>query len=107
MARAQTTFPIMRQEFRLVGRHIDVDRTIALTPLAGETQVQRFLYVVIAPPVGDDVAVQHLPKVMRAAARRVPLLVRHHVAWAHGVIVGVLSLFSAAFAYADAAQRSV
>src|SRR5205814_6833598 len=39
---------------------------------------------------------QHLPQRVRAATRRVLFFMSDHVAWAHGVVVG-LALFSATF----------
>src|SRR5579863_3645815 len=94
----------MREELGLVGRHVDVDRTIALAALARQAQVERLLHIFIAPAIGENVAVQHLPQLTSTAARRVFLFVGHHEAGTHGVVACSLSLLATALPYANATQ---
>src|SRR5207244_5458107 len=82
-ARAEAAFVVMRQEFGLVSGQVDIDRALALTALAGEAKVERLLYVFVLPTPVKRAALQHLKEQVGAAARRVPLLLRHLVARAH------------------------
>ena len=93
----------MREKLRFVSGHINVNRTIAFAAFACQAKIQGFLNIVIAPAIRDDIAVQHLPKVVRAAASRVPLLVGDHETGAHGVVFWPFTILSAAFANPDAA----
>src|SRR5579871_2521264 len=77
----------VREELRLPGGHIHTDRALCLTGLAGETEVKRFLYLLILPAVLDNVTLHHLPKQVSAAAGRVLLFPSGHVAGAHGSVV--------------------
>src|SRR6476646_9161871 len=107
MAWTHAAFPIVREKFGLVGRHIDVHGTVAFAAFASQAEVKRFFDVLVAPAFSDDGAMQHLPEMMGAAARGVPLFMSEHEAGTHGVPVSGLGIFSAAFANADAAQRRV
>src|SRR5207302_4258556 len=79
-ARTQMMVIVMREELRAIRRHVDAGRTLLLARLARETQVHRFAHGVAAPAVVDGVAEHHLVEEMSAAARRVTLLDRDHVA---------------------------
>ena len=92
----------MREELGLVRGEIDVDRTVTLAPLAGETQVERVFDSVVAPSFRHrTIAPEHLPEQVRAAAGRMLLLERDHVARAHHVVV-ILPLAVLAPAATDA-----
>ena len=94
---------VLVEELGLVRRHVDVDRAVVGAALAGQAQVQRVVDLPRLPPVGDDVALQHLEQQPGAAAGGVLLLLGDLVAGAHHLVaVGV-----AALADADAAQRRV
>src|SRR5688572_9217723 len=90
----------MREELGLVGGHIDADRAFGLACLARETEIQRLLELLALPAARDRLAAQHLEEEMGAAARRVLLVPRHHVARTHRPFTGLPAL-----ADADAAQR--
>src|SRR4029077_16665107 len=78
---------VMRQEFCLVSRDIDVGGAFGLASLAGETQIQRFLDVLVLPAVTQYFALQQLKQHMRAASRAVLFFTRGHVARAHGAAI--------------------
>ena len=46
---------VVRQELRLVRRHVDVHRAVALAALARQAQVERVVDLLALPSVGDDV----------------------------------------------------
>src|SRR5579862_4694568 len=66
MNRANPVLPVVRKKFGLVGSHVHINWTIPFTPFTRQAKVQSFLYVLIVPPVTDDVAMQHFPKQMRS-----------------------------------------
>src|SRR6476646_9229716 len=107
MAWTHAAVPVVRKKFGLVGRHIDVHRAIAFAAFASQAEVKRFFDVFVAPAFSDDAAVQHLPEMVGAAARGMPLLMSDHEAGTHGVPVSGFRIFSAAFADSNAAQRRV
>jgi hypothetical protein len=92
----------VRAELGLVGRHVDIDRAVALAALAAEAQIERVLDRVVAPIARDGAAMHHLEQEVRAAARRMLLLACCEVARAHDAVFGVVP---AAFADADATDR--
>ena len=94
--RSQAPFVVVREELGLIGRHVDVHRTVALAAFAGEAQVECVLDVRVLPALIERVAVQHLEEQARASARRVRLLPCGPVARAHRP-----ALVPAAFADAD------
>jgi len=93
---------VMGEEFGLVRGHVDVDGTLGFAGFAGETQVERFVNGFILPVMSENVAFEHLPEKVGAAASGVLLLMRGHVAGTHGS--GALF---AAGSDADAAQRGL
>src|SRR5207237_3816449 len=101
-ARPDASRVVMRAELGLVGRHVDINRAIVLAALAGEAEIERLLDRVALPAVLQWPAMHHLEQQVRAAARRMLLLARRDIAWAHDTIFGVMP---AAFADPDAAQR--
>ena len=98
--RTEAPLVVVRQEFRLVGRHVDVHRTLALAALAREAQVEGFADPLVLPRAVDWIPFEHLPQQVRAPARRVHLLARHLKAGAHRPAVE-----APAFADADAPLR--
>ena len=73
-------FPMVGEELGLVGRDVDVGGAIALTPLAGQAEIESLSYLVGAPAIidrGVTVAVEHLEQQSGPAAREVLLLLRH------------------------------
>src|SRR5919109_706923 len=97
----EPAFVIVREKFRLVGRHIDVDRTIALAPFAGKAKIERLLDR-FALPAAYYIALQHLEQQAGAPAGGVFFFPRYHEARTHGALV-----HAPAFADTDAAQRGV
>src|SRR5262245_50985746 len=77
----------MGAELGLVGGHIDVDRTVALTALAAEAKIERLLHGSALPAIHDRISAQHLEQQARPAARAVALLERRHVARTHHATV--------------------
>src|ERR1700686_4377802 len=92
----------MGEKFGFVGGQVNAHRAIALAALAGEAEVERLLYVFVAPAVADHVALGHLPEQVSAAAGGVFLLMGHPPAGTHDA-----AFFAAAFSYSDAAQHGV
>src|SRR2546423_5674241 len=101
VSRTQPALVVMREELGLQRRHVDADRTVLRTALAGEAEVERRQSLVGAPEL-ELLAVLHLPKQPRAPARRVLFLARDHVARTHHAALRV-----PAVADADAAKRRV
>src|SRR5215831_12416529 len=97
----------MGQEFGLVSGHVDVHRAIAFASLAGEAEVESLLDVLVAPALCDHIAVQHFPQMVRTAASCVTLLVCHHEAGTHGVVVSFVDVLPAALANSHAPQRGM
>src|SRR5579884_250857 len=83
LSRTQPAFVVVREELRLVGRHVDADRTLVLAALAGEAEVERLLDLFRAPAAVEGLAAHHLEEEPRPSARRVLLLPRGLVARAH------------------------
>src|ERR1043166_6629753 len=104
MPRTHAAVPIVRQKFGLIRGHIDIYRAIAFASFTGQAEIKRLFHTFVAPTICQEVAVEHLPEVMRASSRRVPLFVRHREAWAHRVVIGLLAAFPSAFADSNAAQ---
>src|SRR5205814_3602337 len=75
--RPDTPFVVVRKELGLQGRHVHVDRAVVGAALAGKAEVERLEDLVVAPEV-ELLAIQHLPKQVRAAAGRVLLLAGDH-----------------------------
>src|SRR5207302_2648917 len=90
---------VMREKFRLIGRHIDADRAIALASFAAEAQVQRPLDVLILPAATDHLPLGHFPEQVRPAARGMFFFTCHPEAGAHHA-----TLVVPAFAHTDATQ---
>ena len=100
--RAQAAFVVMRQELSLVGGYIDAHGTVTFATFAGQTEVERFLHVLIAPAVVDDIALGHLPQQMSPAAGGMFLLAGYAETGTH------CPAFEApAFAHSHAAQSGV
>src|SRR3954471_3402642 len=106
MSRAQSSFPIMGKELRLVGGHINVHRAIAFASFARQAEVERFLHMLVAPLWLQLFSFHQLKKQMGAATRRVLFLMRHQKRRTHGVIARLLPDRSSAFPDSDAAQCS-
>lgn len=98
--RSPVLLVVVGEGLGLVRRHVDVDGAVHLAPLAREAQVERLLDALVPPTVGDDVGFEHLEQDARPPPRRVPLVLRGHVARAHGA-----ALAAAAEAHTDASQR--
>jgi hypothetical protein len=101
--RVQGTTPalvVVREELGAVGRHVDVRGALRLAGLAGQAQVERPLDRLVFPAVLHDLALKELEEQVRAAARAVLLLERHHVAGTHRPAVVFPAL-----AQTDAPQR--
>src|ERR1044071_7498953 len=79
----QLAFIIMPEETGLVRRHIDLHRTLALTPLARKTQIERFFNRLALPPVCNRFTPNHLAEQTSPAARGMLFLVCDHVAGTH------------------------
>src|SRR6185437_8618180 len=88
---AQPSAIMMRPEFRFVGRHVGIDRAIALAAFAAETKVERFFDGAALPQVFDWAAVQHFEQKTCPSAGRITLLARRLKAWAHDALAGVLT----------------
>src|SRR5438874_7535467 len=88
----------MRQELRLVGSHVYIDRAIGLAALAGKAQIERFIDMIVLPSALDRIALEHFPQQVSPSARAVHFFARHHVAWAHRA-----AFVAAAFADSDTA----
>ena len=86
VARAQPALVIVRQELRLVRGHVHLHRAIVLAAFARQAEVERFADRLVAPAALDHIAADHFVQQPRAAARRVLLFARHHVARAHGAL---------------------
>ena len=69
LAGASAVFIVVRQEFGLVRRHIDIDRTISLAAFAGQAEVERFLHFLALPPTLDDLATHGFEQQACAPAR--------------------------------------
>src|SRR5690242_8490535 len=103
---AQFAFPIVGQEFSFISCDIYVNRAVSFASFAGETQIEGFLDALIAPAVFDDVAMQHFPEQVSAAAGGVPFLASDHVTGAHGVLLAFTAP-ATAFAYSYATEGSL
>jgi len=55
----------VRKKFGLIGRHVDLDRTIAFAALAGEAKIQRFMDVVLFLAAIKRIPLQRLPEHVR------------------------------------------
>ena len=88
----------MRQELRLVRRHVGMRRAIALATLASQAQVEGFAHFIALPLIGDHFAAQHFGQQARAAARGVALFAGDAIARAHGA-----TFRSTTLAHADTA----
>src|SRR5512142_1264669 len=93
---------MVREELRLVRRHVNVQRTVTLAALARETQVERLVDALVGPAARDRIALHHLEQHPRAAARRVLLLARHAIARAHRAV-----LLAPALTHPEAAECRV
>src|SRR6185312_595461 len=82
-SRTQPPLVVMREELRLVRRHVDGDRAVVLAALALQAEIECLGDRLAAPAVLDDVAAHHLEQQMRAPPRRVHLLARRLEARAH------------------------
>src|SRR5689334_5363595 len=82
-ARAQTPFVVVREKLRLVRRHVDLHRTLALAAFTRKTQVERFLDGVAFPAVFDRLAADHFAEQTGTTTRRMLLLERDHVTRTH------------------------
>jgi FAD-dependent oxidoreductase family protein len=102
MAGTEPAGVVVGEELGLVRRHVDVDRAVAATALAGETEVERVVHRLRAPAVADGavaVAVEHLEQQAGAAARGVLLLPGDPIGGAHhGAVARVLAAFADAHA---------
>src|SRR5579872_224364 len=106
MNRPDSVLPVMRKEFGLVGRHVHIDWTIPLAAFARQAKVQSFFHVLIAPSITNDIAMQHFPKQVRAATRRMHLFAGDHITRTHCVL-SAFAIFAAALSNPNAAQRGM
>ena len=81
--RSRVSRVVVAQELGLVGGHIDVDRALALAAFAGQAEIKRFFNLIVAPAAFDDLALEHLPEQVGAAAGAVLFLECDLVARAH------------------------
>ncbi len=70
----QPSLVVLVQELRLVRRHVDVDRALALARLARQTQVERLADLFRTPGVRQGLAAQHLAQHPGAAPGGVHLV---------------------------------
>ncbi len=98
----QPPLVVVRVELGLVGRHVNVDRALALATLAGQAEVERLADRLGLPQPFHRVALEHLEEQVGAAAGRMHVLLRDHVAGAHRP-----RILLAALAHADAALGGV
>ncbi len=96
--RVQAALVALRQELRLVGGHVHLDRTLGFAGFATEAEVQGLVDGVALETFVAEGSGEHLPKEMGAAAGGVLLLAGGAIAGAHDAALRV-----AAGAHADAA----
>ena len=99
---AEAAGVVVGKELGLVGGHVYVGGALGFAGLAGEAEVEGLVDLLVAEAVFEDVALEHLPEEVGAAAGGVLLFAGGHVAGAHGA-----GLFLAAGADADAARGGV
>src|ERR1700679_3440451 len=102
MERAALALVVVRQELRFVGCEIDVCRALRFARLTGETQVERFLDLLVPPTAVDHFTLKHFEEHMGAAARTMLFFERHHVTGAHRTAVKL-----AAGPKSDASRRGI
>src|ERR1700693_3148795 len=93
---------VVRQKLGLVSGQVNAHRTVALAAFAGEAEIERLFYILVAPAVADHVALGHFPEQMGAAESGVFLFMRHPPTGTHDA-----AFLAAAFSYAYAAQHGV
>src|SRR5436190_23938559 len=98
--RPQTPFVVMREELRLVRRHVDIHRTFALASLAGKTEIERVLHVLVLPSAVERIALEHLEEQAGATTRRMRLFACRPIARTH-----CPAFVAATLADADAPDR--
>ena len=100
MKRAPPALVIVGQKLGFIRSDVHVGRAFRFAGLAGETQVERLLNVLVLPCVMHDLALQDFEEHVRAAAGAVFFLERHHVAGTHRA-----GIMLAAFSQPDASNR--
>ena len=99
-------FVMMREELGFVRRHVDVDGAIALAAFAREAQVERIVYGLRLPTVGDRsaprAAVEHLVQEPSTPSGRMFLVAGHHVGRTHDA-----AAFTPTFADADTTEHGL
>src|SRR5208337_3839096 len=55
---AEPAYVVVRQEFGLIRRYVDVDRALRLAGFASEAQVEGFLYIFIPPAIPQHFALE-------------------------------------------------
>ena len=101
-ARPQPAGIVVGAELSLVGRHIHVDRAIALATLAGKAELERIGDFAVTPIPRDRTAMQHFEQQARTPAGRMLLFSRDHEARTHHAIAAAEP---PALAHADTADR--
>src|ERR1051326_7870114 len=103
--RSERTTPslvVVREEFRLICRHVHVHRTFGAATFARETQVEGLFHRLVTPPLSQWVAFEHLEQQACAPPRGVHFVARRHIAGTHRARVML-----PAFTRADAPIGSV
>lgn len=96
----------MREKLGLERGDVHVDGAVPLAPLAGETEVERLLHVLVAPARDWPVTAHELLEQMRTPPRRMLFLVRHHEARTHHVVIRIaFAVLPTALSDSDAARR--
>jgi hypothetical protein len=95
--RANPAAVIVREELRLVGRHIYIHGAIAFTAFASQAEIQRFFHVPVTPAAFERIALQHLKQEPGAPPSGVHLFPGDTITGAHGP-----TMLAPALAHADA-----
>ena len=66
--RMEMALIVVREELGLPCGHVDVDGAFGFAGFAGEAEIERFVDFAVAPSIGKDIALHHLPEQVGAAA---------------------------------------
>src|SRR5689334_8192308 len=91
ITRSQAPFVVVRQKLGLICGHIDLHGAIMLAPLAREAEVESLTNGLTPPAVFDNITANHFIQQASAAASRMFLFMRDHVAGAHGFIAALMA----------------
>src|SRR5260370_32121717 len=82
--RPPLVFVVVREKLRLVGCNVDVRRAFRFAGLARETQIERFLDVLVVPAAARHFALQQLNQQVRAPSRPVLFFLLRELTRDHG-----------------------